>query len=557
MEKIIAYANSSVSTLYGCIGYSVQDYIMNKFPKDFFKFTTVSSELASRNIRRNFRTQNTNNEMAKRQKPCIIIQPTYSVMESDGALQGIPLTTNFDDLQYRTDARYLFDVLKDYENGYCLKFKMNRDRIEFDVQLLFDTLHQQLDTYKAIQNQMRWERSFAHRIALESVIPKKLIAYMSKMAHMDLEEHSEYIPIFLRKLNSVSGYPITYKLRNASATDEWFMYYLHDIILTFTDLAIDQGQRKNMTEDSFGITFRVTAEFNMPAIYFVDALPDKIVGLDLSIKTKEYDSDNETIVPVFSIENLFSRYPNEKDGKQLYGSSIFRTDVSNSLVAEDRIGLKGILDNEHIKVIRAHKALGMKPETLVDIVILKNREEQVYGEQYYIDWNTLDIVIKKPNNDATYRVVLYFDYGVFNEILNNTEYHNYYDTDKLTPSVITPPEYKEPLREPIPDEEKTEPYPDPDAAEKDETSNEEEKVIVVVPPKQQTGDMIPSEKVVDLINNGATVAEIHNAMQQERTHAEDPKVALVPKKPEIIYSMEPTEQPTPPVGKKRFTSTAK
>lgn len=552
MEKIIAYANSSASTLYGCIGYSVQDYIMNKFPEDFFKFTTVSSELASRNIRRNFRTQNTNNEMAKRQKPSIIIQPTYSVMEMDGPMQGIPLTTNFDDLQYRTDARYLFDVFKNYEDGYCLKFKMNRDRIEFDVTLMFDTLHQQLDTYKAIQNQMRWERSFSHRIAIESIIPKRLIAYMSKMSHMDLEEHEEYIPIFLRKLNSVSGYPITYKLRNASATDEWFMYYPHDIILTFTDLTIDQGQRKNMTEDNFSITFRVTAEFNMPAVYFIDAIPDKIVGLDLSIKTKDYSSDGDSITPIFSIENLFSRYPNEKDGKQLYGSSIFRTDVANSLVAEDRISLKGVLDNNHIKVIRAHRAWGMEPETLIDVVILKNRHEQVYGKDYYIDWNTLDLVIKNPNNDTTYRIVIYIDYSIFNEIMSNTEYENYYDTTKLVPSEIKPPKVNAPMREAIPDEEKPGPF---ESEEPEEVK--EENVMVVVPPKQQTADMVPTEKVVDLINSGATVAEIHNAMQQDRVHGEDPKVALVKKKPEVIYSMDPVEKPSQPTGKKRFTSTAK
>ena len=48
----------------------------------------------------------------------LIIQPTYSAMDMDGPLQNIPLTKNFDNLEYRVDKRYLFEVIKDYTNEY-------------------------------------------------------------------------------------------------------------------------------------------------------------------------------------------------------------------------------------------------------------------------------------------------------------------------------------------------------------------------------------------------------------------------------------------------------
>jgi hypothetical protein len=429
VDRIISLANGSSSSLYGCIGCAVKDMIMSKFPDNYFKYTTVSSELATRNMRRTFGGNNSNVEIAKRQKPYLIIQPTYSVMDQDGPLQSIPLTKNFDDLQYRVDKRYLFEVIRDKKYGYNLKFKLNRDRIEFDVTVTTSTLHQQLDIYRAILNQIIWDRSYAFRIALEAIIPKQMIGIMSKFCHMDLEENEEYIPIFLKRLNSCSGYPITYKLRNASATDEWFMYYTHNVITTFSDLSIESGNRKNMVDDSYNITFRVTAEFNMPGVFMIDG-NDELLGVDVTLKTKEYREENNSYFPLFTINNLYSRFPQEMNGMQLYGSTIFQTTATPGQL-EDRVDIKSVLDNDHIRVIRAHKAWNMNPDTLMNIFVLKDNETLEYIKDFEIDWNRLELVIKNIDNSATYRLIMYFDYSTVNEILNNTAYEKNYDIDRL------------------------------------------------------------------------------------------------------------------------------
>lgn len=429
MDGIISLANGSSSTLYGCIGCAVKDMIISKFPENYFKYTSVSSELATRNIRRTFGGNNSRVEIAKRQKPYLIIQPTYSVMDQDGPLQNIPLTRNFDDLQYRVDKRYLFEIIRDKKYGYNLKFKLNRDRIEFDVTVTTSTLHQQLDIYRTILNQIIWDRSYSFRMALEAVIPKKMIGIISKYCNMDIEEHDEYIPILLKRLNSCSGYPITYKMRNASATDEWFMYYTHNVITTFSDLSIESGNKKNMVDDSYNITFRVTAEFNMPGVFVIDGNLNQLAGIDISLKTKEYQEENDAYFPLYTVKNLYSRFPAEMNGMQLYGSTIFQTTAKPNQL-EDRIDIKCVLDNNHIRVIRAHKAWNMKPETLMNIYILQNGNMLTYGKDYEIDWNTLEIVIKTIDNTATYRLIMYFNYGTVNEILNNTAYEKNFDVNK-------------------------------------------------------------------------------------------------------------------------------
>lgn len=430
MDGIISMANGSSSSLYGNIAYAIKDLVESKFPKGYFNYTSVSSELATRNMRRLFGGPNNSVEMQKRKKPYLIIQPTFSTMENDGPLQNIPLTANFDNLQYRVDKLYLFEAIRDHKYGYNLKFRMNRDRIEFDINVTTSNLHSQLDIYRTMKNQIMWDRSFAYRIALESIIPKPIIGIISKYCGMDLEESEEYIPILLKRLNACSAYPITYKLRNASATDEWFLYYTHNIIVTFSDLTLESGRRKNMVEDEFPITFRVTAEFNLPGVYFIDGNLEKLNSVDITLVTKEYSSENDTYIPIYTLNNLYSRFPYENNGMQLYGSTIFKTETKDNQL-EDHIDIKGVLDDNHIRVIRAHRAWNMNPDTLMRIYLLKNGDILEYRKEYYIDWNSMELVVRNPDDEATYRFVMYFNYETVNEILTNTAYLNNYDVNTL------------------------------------------------------------------------------------------------------------------------------
>ena len=434
MQSLIAYANGSISGIYGCIGYTLQDMIKQEFGRDFFKYTSMSSELATRNVRR-ILGPNSGREIAKRIKPELIIQPTFATMDESGPMQGIPLTTNFHNIQYRTDKNYLLEAIRDKKNGYSLKFRMNRDKIDYDVTINLDTLDQQINVYKMMQNKFVWGITQAKQVALESVIPKRLIATISKICGMDLDESLDYIPILIKWLNSCSGYPITYKVRNASATDEWFLYYTHRVCFTFQDLTMESGNRKNMSEDRYPITFRVSTEFNLPGCYFLEALRNMKLDVSADLVAKNaYGSDYDAMFPLFTIPNILDRFPAEKNGMQLYGTSIFKTDPPEdpkSHPLEDRLNLQGLLDNDHIRVIRTHISWRMNPATLLAVEVLKNNEDLIYGRDYEVDWNTLELIVKNPDQNSTYRIAMYFNYNTVNEILNNEKYANAYDTSQL------------------------------------------------------------------------------------------------------------------------------
>lgn len=407
MENVYAVASPSSSTLYGNIGSAIKELIISKFPYEYFKYINVSSELAFRNVSRNLR-YNTTNEMTKRLKPFLIIKPTYSVGNTDLFLNDIPLTKNFDNIEYGVDKRSLFPVINDPDNRYMIKYKMNRDKIDFDVTVTVQSLHSQLDLYKAMVNQFVWERPYIHRVGLESMLPRSMMSYISKLLGYDIDANSARIPSFLRYLKKVSQFPITYKMRNASATDEFFMYYNHDIIVNFTDLSIDEGTKKNMSDDSYNITFHVTAEFNLPGLFVLtgnnstlhDMKIDFVIGNDTN-SIKEY-------IPLCTFNNFYNKYPSTLDGFKLYTTSIFNVEP-DKITKNDYLDITELFDQEVLQVIKENVDLNSSIDALLKIIIVKDNVELTYTTDWTVDYNKMQVTLIKPDKYSTYRIIIYFN----------------------------------------------------------------------------------------------------------------------------------------------------
>ena len=435
MDGIYTMASPSSSSLYGNVGCAIRQLILSKFPYNYFKYMNVSTEVAFHNLRRQFGS-NTNIEISKRKYPQLIVQPVYQVPDQDSFLQNVPLTKNDMDIQSNIDRRYLFEVIKDTEYDWALKFKLNRDRIDYDVSVITHTLHQQLDIYKAMVNQMTWDRSFYYPAALEAVIPKTMIEYMSRLCHMDIFTYPEFIPMFLRHLNSISGYPITYKVRNASATDEFFMYYKHNLVVTFTDLSIETANKKNMLDESYTITFRVSVDFNLPGMFILDGAESNMAMLkgiliDKNSTGKDY-TDQDEFIPLFSLSDFYNRFPQRKDGLTLYGSFVFTSESKDDKDSAD-IGL--LIEPDHQKAIRFHTKCGMLDDTICKVYVMKD-SEMLPEDQYKVNWDTMKIEYLHPDKNATYRVAIYMNMELINAALANARIDNPYDQHMLRENQI-------------------------------------------------------------------------------------------------------------------------
>jgi hypothetical protein len=184
MEKIYAVSSATSSVVYGNISCAIREHILSKFPYGYFTDVNMSTEVAFRNIYRKLGGTNSKREFEKRKKPWMNIRPILTPTSPDTFLNDIPLTKNWDNIQYGVDKRYLFDIFKDGENGYSLKYKINRDKLEFDVGITVSTVLQQIDLFKYLYNQISWDRPYSHRIASEAMIPRSIIKHISNLINL-------------------------------------------------------------------------------------------------------------------------------------------------------------------------------------------------------------------------------------------------------------------------------------------------------------------------------------------------------------------------------------
>ena len=420
MENIYTVASSSSSTTYGNIMTMFKDFLTSNFSVNYFKDINISSEISYVNIRRRL-GRNTLNELSKLERPFMIINPQIQPPNSDLYLFDIPLTKNFDNMEYGIQKSTLFPVITNKTNGYDLRYKLNRDQIQFDINITVDTLIQQLDLYKYMLNHFVWERPFTIKSCLESMIPREIIKQMGILSNINIDDEKvNNIPHMMVLLNKFSHYPITYKMRNGTARDEFFMYYNAEVLLTLNDLSIEQVNRKGFADDYYQITFRAIIDFNLPGVFALIGHKPKPKSISLEIDSINRDGSMD-LIPLYTINNFYSRYNSEKNGYVLYTSSRFKTE-RDGRTGKDSLGLEVLFDDQYLEVITKYYANNIPLETLLDLILVKDGVELTYDKDWTMRWNNLELIINDADDSATYCIIVYINNKLFNEnIINNIE----------------------------------------------------------------------------------------------------------------------------------------
>jgi hypothetical protein len=328
-------------------------------------------------------------------------------------LYDIPLTKNFDSTEYGIDANTLFHIIMNKDDGYSLLYKLNRDRIQFEVVITVDTLIQQLDLYKYLTNHFTWERPFTVKTCLEAMIPREIIKQMGLLSNIDIDnQQSNQIPNILKVLNQHTKYPITYKIRNGTALDEFFLYYGTEVLLNFDDLSLDNVSRKGFTDDFYQIRFNCWAEFNLPGKFVLTGVKPMPRELNIELQVKEKDGFHD-LIPLYTINNFYSKYPATKNGYTYYLSTRFKTECEGKSTT-DRLDIKPLFEDWHLRVIHQYQSMGIPIDTLIDPILIKDGEELSYST-WKIDWAKSELEIKNADDKATYCLIIYMNKNLFSE----------------------------------------------------------------------------------------------------------------------------------------------
>lgn len=404
-----AIAETSISHTYGNVTSFMVEYIKGLFPKNYFKTVHVHSTIAYRNFDV---LKNTKKDFFKKSKPILIITPKVDMDTNDLYLGGTYLTKRITDNVMDLDFGNLQPFIEDNDKGIHVKYLLNRLKMNFDVSIVVETQMEQIDISHGLKNRVTMEQPLTLTTALESYVAKDVMELISKDSGIPLYDENNSVGPFLEYVNSKSYYPISYKMKNSRGKDEFFRFYNVNIDALISGLSIDEGSKRGFIDDSYTITFSVSAEFNGTGLYYYFTRNEKTIdGVDMSM----ISSDNpDQIIPLFTISNLHALRVG--DGWSLYSSPIYGVEETDKY---DELDISTILNHSLLKVIEYHKINSIPFELFIKTVVMKDNALLTYGRDYEIDFDRMVLITKRINTFSTYRLIIYVNTLYINTLLQN------------------------------------------------------------------------------------------------------------------------------------------
>lgn len=396
-------APMSIAHTYGNMTAFVTEKIKSWFHPDFFKTVNISSTIASRyfNV-----LQNTNKDFMKKEKPYLIVRPRVVNGSDDAFLAGTFLTNRIADVGAEHDPGNLQPFINDREKGLEIKFLMNRPKILFDITIMVDTLMMQLNLENYIRNRVIIGRPLTWETALESQIPREILAGVSYLTDIPLTDPAS----ILKYMNSHTLYPVTYKMKNSTGNDEYFRYYPAHVDVLISDLQMDDGSKKEMVDDVYTINFTVETEFTTAGMYHIfSKKPFELMHQEIGEWYRHERGKNKLAMDI-----IFTPY--EDLGIEIgEGWNLYCEPAYAVTSCPDIVDFKAMINDSLKTLIRKHKELNIPLDNLIKVHVLKDRHllDPMKGD-FTIDLENCILHTYKVSRLSTYRLI----------ILVNTEYAN-------------------------------------------------------------------------------------------------------------------------------------
>jgi len=393
-----AICNTSASHTYGNVMSVIEKYILDIFPQDLFKTITASTTLASRQVTHLPR------QLHKKELPIMVLVPRISFGQGDDRFLA---HTQINDRFTNTHAFYgdgsLLPLAEDPRKSIYVHGHYNRAVMFIDIIMTFNTFAEQINYMSYIHNMIPVGHNQFVRAPLELYIPEEFCNLLGNVSKVNVHDKDDSVYNFLTYMNSIWHYPITYKLKGGSNTDEFFMYYIADIDTTFQEPQAGTGIKDGQIRRGYDITFTVKCEFNTIGYLTLNS-PD--MKKQIHIPTKNDDA----IIPIFSdVINL-------DDFNLPVGWSILGWPIFKLKQGENSISIDNILNQSLRIVIDHHLKLGIPMERFIKVQFRENGQI-LNNELFYIDWVNRELILTNPNQRRTYRLIITVSHDYINNLI--------------------------------------------------------------------------------------------------------------------------------------------
>lgn len=408
-------ASASMAHTYGNVTTFINQWLLDLFPKNYFKTNFINSTIAYRNF-----TQYTNKrkEFLKKDAPMLVMKPR---IETD-VLDDIPINQTYlanriydmssDDIETGNLQNFFYDK----ENHRQIQFLLNGLRINFDVSLIVDTLMEQVNLFYYFKNRVRQEWTSVVIADLESFISRDIMYLLALDAgYEDVFIDGKRMGEFLSYVNSHSMYPVTVKYKNSSGRHEFFRFHPVHLNITIQGLSMDEGNKRGQITDTFMINFSVRCDFVTAGLYNYVSDNDEI--FDNFTPTDEIENVTN-IIPIITPQKIYSN-STLPAGWNMYIAPAF--DLSDYDGKPPYIlDMNQLMNTSLNEAIRYHRENGIPLSTFMKIEVQKNgRTMDIKRGEYKINWDELKLEIYNCNTSKEYRLLLSVHTKYLNELLDN------------------------------------------------------------------------------------------------------------------------------------------
>lgn len=394
---------SSAAHTYGNITAIIQKRLIDMFPEGLFKTIHINSKIAHKQLR------SLPNTIFKKEKPMFIIRPRIEWDSNNMFMGGTLVNERMTDIYSRHSGTSLEEFFLDTTQNICLKYKLDRCVMNFDVVLIFSTLMQQINYASYIKNSIGNERNMMIHSAAESYISPEIMELISDMSGIPIKDSTGSIDPFIKYLNQHSRTPITYRLQGSTNSIEFFRYYPCNIDTTITNLSTDEGEKAGQVMSQYTISFSVKTEFWGTGLYYLFSSK-----LKRNMSLKPIDDSGE-LIPLYT-DVICAEDFDVKDGWQIFASPSCKIDNPN-----DELDLTPVLNISIRDSIDSHLKRGLDWTNFIDIRMRQQGRLMTYGKDYYFDPIEKKIHFIKCGTYYTYKILIYI----------NVEYVNNYVEDLL------------------------------------------------------------------------------------------------------------------------------
>lgn len=441
----IVQSVASASTMISSVAGEARDYIVSKFPENYFRsvFIDTSDAIAQQNKNDHF-----NNTLNKIAYPSISITPEISLDDPIGGMEK-SMHLSSPNLYLRRDMdRSYKKLLIDADNEFAIYYTSDYITTNFLFKIATNSYVQNVDMAYYLKS--RFQKDFfqyLNKKEIQTEIPKSFIKLIAEVKGWDMNntEDMDNLRLYLIGV-SKSNNSILKKVNQATGKECFFINEENNFLTLFADLDCPPSViRDGQTEGEYQITFRFQVSTWLPNNFILTIGKDKLQTLsDSLISSLDSTSDQQNTgfysvsynmaTPVGRLNAIhFADSTGADQIGQLVYSDIFTHDI-NQVMAP--ITLLDKMDSEFKSIHSFAVSDGELNLSSLLYLIIKSKDRTLGTDEYSFDYTTMQITFLE-SVDSDISVNLYLNRLLYDSLkVAKSKDVFYFNTNILTTLII-------------------------------------------------------------------------------------------------------------------------